>query len=416
MNESKSKRIRHILFLSMLNVFPALTTDMYLPALPTLGAVFDASLGLVSLTMVLYLIAYSASMLIWGPLSDRYGRKPILLTAVTMYVLASVACSAAISIYQLILFRIFQGVGAGAAVAVSMAITKDLFEAKVREKALASIAMIMMIGPIIAPIIGAWLFTVTSWRGQFVALTLFGTVALIVVAFMRETNTIRTSSGIAGTLGRLVEVMKIRSFAYGVLLFAFIGSPLWIFIGLSSEIFVNGFGLTEQEYSFYFAANGVLSILSIGLYLILSKYISRFKIITSGFIAVAVSGLLTIAVGNLSPLVFLLTVVVSTVAGAQLRTPSMNLLLEQIERDSGSASSLISSTFTIIGSILLAIASMGWGNIIVVFGSVNLAVGIACSIFWRILVRRNILTDSLADKSNSQIQMKELSSVKTGGD
>ena len=383
----------------MLNVFPALSTDMYLPALPTMIRHFDAPLGVINLTLVLFFVFYAASMLLWGPLSDKYGRKRILLVGTIIYTLSSILCGFSGDVYQLILGRVFQAIGAGTAVAVSTAITKDVYGPREREKILAVIATLMMIGPIIAPIVGAWMLTFTSWRGQFFVLAGFGVVALTSSAFLRETITVRTEAGVLASIARLGVVLKNRSFTRALLLFAFLGAPLFTFIGLSSAIFVDGFGVSEQVYSLYFAANGVLSAVGPSLYLLLSRYCKRFNIISLGFSLVLLSGLLLLLVGGIGPGQFIAAVMVASIGSVILRVPSMNLILEQIQSDAGSASSLISGSFTMIGGVCLMLASLGWGNLVYVLGAVNLTVGVYCLARWTVIRKKNLLIDTLAENT-----------------
>ena len=144
-----------MVLIGLLTAFPALTTDMYLPALPTMGEHLQAPLGLANLTLVLYFVFFSLSMLVWGPLSDRHGRKPILLVGVGLFVFASLLCMSAGSIEQLIVFRILQAIGSGASSTVALAIVKDRFEPREREKAFAIIGVIMGLAPVLAPTMGS---------------------------------------------------------------------------------------------------------------------------------------------------------------------------------------------------------------------------------------------------------------------
>ena len=178
MKTSSKKRLL-LAFLIMLSTIPILSIDMYLPALPMMVEQFHSTVGLVNLTLVLFFIFFSASTLMWGTLSDKYGRKTILLITTAGYVTASFLCALSTDVYQLIIFRVFQGISGGSAMAVSMAVIKDVFDGKERERALVYTSSLVIIAPIVAPIIGAAVLKITSWRGVFIVLTGFGMVSFI---------------------------------------------------------------------------------------------------------------------------------------------------------------------------------------------------------------------------------------------
>lgn len=143
-----------VAYLIVLYTVPIVSTDMYLPAVPGMMALFDAPLELLNLTLALFFIPFAASALIRGTLSDKYGRRPILLISLTLYVLTSFLCMIAANVYQLIFLRAFQGIGGGAAMAISMAIVKDVFEGRERERVLVYLSSLMAVAPVVAPIMG----------------------------------------------------------------------------------------------------------------------------------------------------------------------------------------------------------------------------------------------------------------------
>ena len=168
-----------VAFLTVLSAFVALSTDIYLPALPSMTKDFGVPEYQTNLTLTLFFVFYAVAILVWGPLSDRYGRRPILLVGLSCYTVAGALCAIAPNIYLLMLFRIMQAVGAGAASAVATAIVKDVYRGRRRESTLAAIQSMTVISPAVAPMLGALLLNLTSWRGTFWAQ---GGLGVLVVA------------------------------------------------------------------------------------------------------------------------------------------------------------------------------------------------------------------------------------------
>ena len=136
-----------MVFVALIASFPPLSTDLYLPALPTMSQQLNCSVWEVNLSIVVFFIFVSATSFIWGPLSDKYGRKRMLLIGVPLFILSSIFCMLSQNVYQLIVARILQATGAGAAMAVNLAIVKDVFPGKKREKTLALAAVLKSGGP-----------------------------------------------------------------------------------------------------------------------------------------------------------------------------------------------------------------------------------------------------------------------------
>jgi hypothetical protein len=146
-----------IALITFLSAFVPLSTDLYLPALPGIANYFGVSADLANLTLILFFIFFSAGTLFWGPLSDKHGRRPVLLIGLSIYSAASLGCAGSWDIYQLIAFRILQAIGGGGAVAVAMAMIRDVYDSKSREPILAMVQSMVLISPAAAPVLGALL-------------------------------------------------------------------------------------------------------------------------------------------------------------------------------------------------------------------------------------------------------------------
>lgn len=172
------------LLLAMLTGIGPLSVDMYLASLPSIGRLLNASTAQVQLTVSAYLIGFAIAQIFHGPLSDRHGRRPVLLAALGIYLLASLACAMAFSIETLIAARFFQAVGGSGASVLARAVVRDMYEGTRVGRELARMAVIMALAPLVAPLIGGVLETAFGWRSNFVALLGFGAAAWVMVWFL----------------------------------------------------------------------------------------------------------------------------------------------------------------------------------------------------------------------------------------
>lgn len=165
-----------IALLTSMVMLGQMSISMYIPSLPSLTEALDAPAEQVKLTMTLYLACFALSQLVWGPLSDRFGRRPILFAGIGVYLAGALACALAPNIWALILARGVQGIGACVGATVSRAVTRDRFERNEAARTLAYIGMAIAVGPALAPILGGQLQTWFGWRAAFLVLALFAVI------------------------------------------------------------------------------------------------------------------------------------------------------------------------------------------------------------------------------------------------
>jgi DHA1 family bicyclomycin/chloramphenicol resistance-like MFS transporter len=382
MNFSKNRMLATLAFIS---AFPPLSTDLYLPALPQMVEVFGAGPAKVNLTLSLFFIFFAIGILIWGPLSEKYGRKPILYCGLVIYTVSSLLCSAARSCDQLILFRIFQAFGGGAATAVATAIVKDLYTGAERARVLAVIMAMVIIAPVVAPIMGSLLLIIASWRAIFVVLTGFGILALLIVIPLEEPLARRYQGSALQSVGRLFVVLKNPGFSMLLCVFSAAPMPLMCFIAGSSYVYIQGFGLSEQVFSLFFAANAVCAMLGPLLYIRISRHFQPGAIISTCFIVLAVSGIMVGLAGPFSPFIFAFAMMPATTAVTAMRAPSAHLMLEQQQQDTGSASSLINFCGMMMGSLGMLLVSGDTGHIVLTIGLMQTGVGFLGFLCWRLI-------------------------------
>lgn len=380
-----------IVFLALLSAFVPLSTDLYLPALPGMARYFRVDESLTNLTLILFFVFFSLATLVWGPLSDKYGRRPILLVGLGVYALASGLCALSANVYELMLFRVLQAIGGGAASAVSTAIVKDVYRGRRRETTLAVVQSMVVIAPAVAPVVGALLLEFTSWRGVFVTQALLGLTAVLGALLFNETLDSKNDGDMRHTLGRLVVVMRNPAFATLLIIFSLLNVTFLAFISSSSYIYQETFGLSSQVYSYYFAFNALGTLIGPVIYTPLSRRFKRHVIIVACFSATILSGVLVYALGPLRPWAFALCLWPASIAGSCLRPPSTYLMLEEQQGDAGSASALIGSFLMIMGSVGMVIMSLGWPNPVRMIGALNTGLGLTALISWLVLTRRPFL-------------------------
>lgn len=380
-----------IVFLAMLSAFVPLSTDLYLPALPTMTRYFHVQDFEINLTLILFFIFFALGTLIWGPLSDKYGRRPILLIGLAAYSVASALCAVSTSVYFLMAARVLQAVGGSVATALSSAIVKDTYTRKKRESILALVQSMVVVSPAVAPVIGALLLQFTSWRGIFVAQVLLGLVAFSGAFAFCETLRTKNQGNLRQTVGRLGVVLKNPRFSTLLLIFSMLNITNMAFISSSSYIYQEGFGLSSRIYSYFFTFNAMGMLLGPLLYLRLSRFFKRYHIINACFGVMLLEGLFVCLFGGGSPWVFAAVLLPATIAMSCCRPPSTFLMLEQQKEDSGSASSLISAVSIMMGSVGMLLISMNSGHLILTVGLSNVAVALLAGGFWLVSTRRPLL-------------------------
>ncbi len=378
-----------VLLLLVASLITPLSLDMYTPAIPRMAGYFGTDEATVNLTLWGYYLLFAGGMLVLGPLSDKFGRRPILLAGFVLYVAGGVLCAVAPSIHALIGARLVQAVGAGAVSAVCVAVVKDSFRADRREKILSIMQVLFVVGPAAAPSIGTAVLQVADWRATFWVLAAVGAVCLALTLLFRETLDAadRTDGGLGATLGQLGGVAKDRGFTAFLIVTSLFEVAFMGYIAVGSYIYIDFFGVGEAGYSLFFGIAALLTAAGPFIWLAFS-HVTTAKRFTTILIVLAIAlGVAIIAVGGSSPVAFCALFSAFAVAEAAGRPYMMNILLEQAKRNAGTASALMNCVRTGVGCIGMVLAALPWGNY--VFGvGVLMAVGMAAALAgWIALLR-----------------------------
>ena len=245
------------LLLTGLVAFQAISTDLYLASLPTMQRVFATDEASVQLTLSVFLLGSAVMQLAYGPISDRFGRRPVLRFAIALYVAASLACALAPTIEALIVFRLLQAIGSCAGVTLGRAVARDLYAPTVAARVLAYMASAMAIAPILGPMLGSWMTVAFGWQANFLFLAGFGALCLVgLYTTLDETNLARdptaTAPGrIAANYARLLGDRVFLGYALAVTL-AYSG--IFCFISGSSFTLIDVLHLPTEQFGFCFGA------------------------------------------------------------------------------------------------------------------------------------------------------------------
>jgi DHA1 family bicyclomycin/chloramphenicol resistance-like MFS transporter len=359
-----------------------------LPALPQMQKILNTTQSQVNLTLSMFFVFYAIGLLFWGPLSEKYGRKPILLIGMVIYTISSIMCGFSQHVEQLIAGRIIQAIGGSAATAVSTAMVKDLYSGRKREKVMALIMSMVIIAPIVAPIIGALLLKYVSWEVVFFVLAAIGAIAFIAGVLMVETIENRYVGSVGRSWGRLAVVLKNPDFSILLAIFSIEVISIMTFLSASSFIYINDFGLSAQKFSYFLAFNAVFAMVGPMLYLRLSQHFKAREIISVGFTVFIFCGIAVSTIGHVSPWTFALFSALATLAATTMRVPGINLMLEQQQNDSGSASALINFFGMILGSLGMVLVSLKPHDLILSLGFIQIAIGLTSGILWFLIRNR----------------------------
>jgi DHA1 family bicyclomycin/chloramphenicol resistance-like MFS transporter len=313
--------------LAGLTALGPLTTDLYLPSLPDIALRLQTSAAEVQLTISSYLIGFAVGQIFYGPMSDRYGRKIVLMGALALYAVATLACAFSTSIEMLIAARAAQGFGGSGGIVLARAIGRDIYSGARAGRELSLMASVMALGPVLAPILGGVLQTAFGWRAGFLALLIAGvTVAFVIWLLMPETLAKRSpepfslrsmfrSFGVVARNGAYLSYLGL-----GALSFA----GLFAWISAASFVLQDLYGLTPFSFGVAFAVGAVGYMTGAGLSARMVIRLGLDGLIGLGGLCCAVGGL-----GMVASVAFGLTSALSLVLPMALYLAGLGMVLSQ---------------------------------------------------------------------------------------
>jgi len=381
LNLEKNKGL-FITFLALLGATPPLSTDMYLAAIPQIASDWGVGTNLINLTLVLWFASFSLFILVAGSLSDKYGRKPILMAGLFLFVVSSFMCVFSQNAYQLIAFRVLQGMGAAAPSAIVMAIIRDKFTGRDRQQAIAYVMTIVSIAPMVAPIIGAMLLEYFSWRFIFVTQAVMVTISFLISFGFEESIHMKVDTSLAKLVTRYAIHFKNKQFMFASLSMGGLVLPFYGFIAFSPIYYISMYGLSEKMFSLFFGINAVASMTGAYAASRVAKKFDEKLVITISVISCIFAGVCILAFAGIHYLFLLVFMSWFSFSVGISRPISGGLILGLVETDVGSASSFLVFYQFMSGALCMALVTHNWSNPLMVFGLVAAVAPTIVLILW----------------------------------
>ena len=346
-----------IVLIILLAGFPALATDMYLPALPMLQHLWQLSLAEANFSLVIFFITFSLFLLIYGPLADRFGRRPVLFAGLLIFIAGSLFCAMAQSIGQLVFARFLQGCGAAAASSLCLTLSKDLYTGEQQKKVMAYIGVIVPLVPMLAPMLGSWVIEHLSWRVIFISHVILALASLFGAITLKEPAIHRTQGGICAVLRRYMVLFQNRPYRSLTLVFSITPLFFYSFLAASGSIYMHDFQLTSQQFGLLFGFNAIGLMAGSFSCAKLSSRLTSMQILNWSLAGMFIAGLVMLFWHPTSISFAVSMFAVSFCMGIS-RPLCNHMVLEQVHNDVGAASSLLTFSSFILGSIGMQMVSL----------------------------------------------------------
>ncbi len=332
-----------LLILALLVIFCPMAIDIYLPAFPTIATQFNVTEQQVQQTVAIFMLTVGLGQLIAGPLADKFGRKPVAVVGVSLYAGSALLAYMAPSFAVLMFARALQGLGACATFVVAFAIVRDKYGSERSGQMITYLNGIVCFIPALAPILGAWLTVQFGWRMNFMFLTLFALVGLVItLTLFRETRPADSHyQGHILDLRRFVPILKTPIFLFNSLLCMVAMSAILVYVTLAPGWIITHLGGTVADFTFWFTLNAVLSIVASFITPIYIKRNSQ-KALRVGVTVLVASGILMIALSHIeSAIALMLPILIAALGFALSLGSAAGMALSRFPKQAGTASALI---------------------------------------------------------------------------
>ncbi|MGM9777555.1 MAG: multidrug effflux MFS transporter [Prevotella sp.] len=349
-----------VCLLGMLSAFGPFVTDMYLPALPQLQAYFSTDASMVQLSLSTSMFGLAVGQIFFGPLSDKYGRRPIIIISLLVFIVSTVLCIYSSGIEMFVFLRLLQGMGGAGGIVLSRSIATDRYWGEKLAKMMAVIGAINGIAPVTAPVIGGMMTDSLGWRGIFTLLLIIGILLLIGSFIMRESLAPekRSPDGIVRTFATFGKIVRNRRFVCLLLQYGFAGGVFFAYIASSPFIIQQHYGFSPFAFSLIFGLNALV-------FGIAAACSIRFKtpeqcthVASIGLFSASVLMLVLMPLGASFVIYELLMVVLLACKGLCF-TSTVAMAMNEEHNNAGAASALVGAIIFLFGGIVSPLVGMG---------------------------------------------------------
>lgn len=344
-----------LILLASLTALTPLAIDAYLPAMPSMANSFNSSIHDIELSLSLFLAGFSLGELYGGAMSDHVGRRQTIFTGLIIFSVGTLGIILSSSLTSLLTFRIIEAFGGGLAIVNSSAIIRDISQGRNNAKNLSHMALIMMIAPLSAPLIGSSILHLTSWHGIFVFLFMYAVVVcLLIFRYIPETSPTKTHK--ISVIQRYLSVFKHREAVSYLLSLCFAYGGMFTFITASPSVYMGCFNVSEAIYPFLFGANIISMIIANRLNVFLLNYFPPQRLLSLGQFIQFISAVVLLTYALLTPELALWIVVslIMLFVGSQsfIVSNASSSTLEFFPHNSGTASAVLGASGYATGAVM----------------------------------------------------------------
>ncbi|EHY5254448.1 multidrug effflux MFS transporter [Campylobacter upsaliensis] len=358
-------KFRLIFILALMSSIAPLSTDMYLPALSQVKQSFETSEFLTQLSLASFFVAFALGQLIYGPLSDVFGRKIPALVGIFLFMLSSLFCVIIDNIYVFIILRFFEALGGCAGVVIARAIINDLFELKEAASIFALMMVFSALAPMLSPSFGGFLIEYFSWHSIFATLFGLGILLFLLIFFaLKESapHLKRQKFSHKETLKSYRFVLKDKPFILYVSCASLVLAAMFAYITGSSFVFINFFGLSERDFGLLFGLNALGFVIFANINAKMVRKIDSEKILFYALIIMLISTLILFVNSLIEPnfWLFELSIFTSIALLGFIAPNTTTLAMARFKDHSGTASAVLgTSQFALAGVISFIVSAVG---------------------------------------------------------
>ncbi|MCM1291100.1 MAG: multidrug effflux MFS transporter [Prevotella sp.] len=385
-----------IIYMAGLSAFGSFVNDMYLPSLPEMTGYFDCSIPMAQMGLTTGMIGLALGQLLMGPISDKYGRKPILLSGLIFFIVSAVISVFSPTIHFFLLMRFFQGLGASAGYFLARTIPADVYSGRALAKTMAIIGGINGFAPASSPVLGGLVSDRWGWRGVFVVLALFGVLLLVMSPKLRETLSMdkRDTGSVWSAFKKYCVLLRNRKFMVHVLLKGSGLGVLFAYISGGPFIYEHDFGFSELDFGLIMGGNALLVALG-------SMLALRFKVLRNAAIygscgLLALSVLLVVLVYRIGDFwSFELTILPILFCLGMIFTVGNTLAMDEGRDIAGGASAILGICGYVFGAVVSPLVGRG----VVIHSTAITIMAVSSITFIFAMITKNLSLDADMQKS-----------------